>query len=570
MSDIKEYVITLKNPNDLDSFYNDLETVGGSSTVPDRAVPVYLRRPTSINTHYFLTDDEANLLKNDPRVKSIEIADIIRNSKKLNSQTGVFSKTVYTTPMDNSWKNWALLRCIEGIQRENWGDDGTPTQNATITIGPTGKNVDVIVVDGMSGVPNHPEFAVNDNGTGGTRYVQYNWFQLNAIVTSIDDDAATPLSTNYSYAPASVSGNANHGTHTAGTACGNTQGWARGANIYQIDPVSGTIDSLIIWDYIRAFHKNKPINPVTGRRNPTICNCSYGSTITFPGGPFGAVKEATYRTGGVSATGKSPYNSFTSAQLNSVGMYNYTSNGITYTAVPYYSPSEADDVTQAINDGIIIVGSAGNDSFCIDKIGGPDYENQFVAAYGSATAFYLWNQHRGSVPGSVPGVICVGAVDAGKIEKKGYYSNTGPRIDIFAPGTWIVSSFSNSSGGGWGNTITDSRNNSYYIGREIGTSMAAPQVTGVLACLLEIYQNMTPLEALKYIQYYSKLNQLTDSGGVGPTWTTDTTSLQGATNRYLYMPVEKPTSGPSYPKQNYNIRPTSGRMYPRVKRRLKG
>ena len=573
---LKEYVVTAKSMDDLESLYNDLETVGGTDTIPDREVSVYRRRPISQSTHYMLTDEEAVTLKNDPRVLNVEPMELILGSVKLHSykQTGTFSKTTYTTSMDASWKNWALLRCIEGVQRSNWGDDNTATQIATIDIGPTGKNVDVIILDGMCGVPNHPEFAVNADGTGGSRYIQYDWYQLNSVVSSIDDDAASLLTGSYSYAASASTDDANHGAHTAGTACGNTQGWARDANIYQMDPLSGSIDSLILWDYIRAFHRTKPINPETGRRNPTICNCSYGSSLTFPdtGLTLGAVKRATRRGTTTGPFATSPYTAFTSAQLNDVGMYNTTTSNVVYTSVPYYVTANAADVAAAIAEGIIVVGSSGNESFYVDNSTGQDYNNNFLASYGFLpTSFYTWYQHRGSSPASVPGAICVGAVGAGQVERKASYSNTGDRIDIFAPGTWITSSWANSTPGSWGNIIADSRNGSYYISRSIGTSMAAPQVTGVLACILELYPNMTPAEATAYIKYYAKTNQLTDATGLSsPGWTSNTQSMQGATNRFLFMPREKQLSGAAYPKVNYNIRPTSGSVYPRVKRRIRG
>lgn len=573
---MEEYVVTCRSMEDLESFYDDMETPGGDLYIPDRAVPVYRRRPLSQNTHYMLTAEEAEQIRQDPRVLDVAPAQLIRSSVKLHSynQTGNFSRSPYTDAMDAGYKNWALLRCLEGVQRSGWGSDGTKNQTATINLRPTGKNVDVIIIDGISGVPNHPEYAVNADGTGGSRYVQYDWYQLNSIASSLDDDAAALLTGPYTYVPSpSSAGNANHGAHTTGTVAGNTQGWARDANIYQIGPLGeSNLDTLILWDYVRAFHRNKPINPATGRRNPTICNCSYGSTLTFPnvGATLGAVKQANRRGTTVGAFGTSPYTPFTAAQLNSVGMYNTTSGGTVYTAVPYYVTSTAADVTQAINDGIIIVSSSGNDSFFVDQPTGLDYNNWFVAAYGTDTSFYLWYQHRGTVPSAVPGVICVGAADATATEKKGYYSNCGPRVDVHAPGTWIVSSVADSTGEGWGPTIQDSRNSSYYIGRSIGTSMASPQVAGVLACVLEVYPSMTPAQALTYIQTYAKTGQLSDTGGVSPTWTSDTQSLQGAPNRFLYLPKETPSTGPAWPKQNYWIRPSTGRTYPRSKIRRYG
>jgi subtilisin family serine protease len=574
MTEPEEYVVTCVSMEDLDSLYNDLETIGGNEAIPDRIVPVYRRRPLSQNTHYMLTEEEALALSQDLRVLDVKPVKLIDSSRKLCSytQTGTFSKSPYTDAMDPSYRNWALLRCIEGAPRSGWGSDSTKDQTATITIGPTGKNVDFIGMDGICGVPNHPEFAVNADGSGGSRYVQYDWYQLNAIATSLDDDTATLLSGSYSYSGDSAS-DANHGAHITGTVAGNTCGWARDANIYQLGPLGQQgIGSTIIWDYVRAFHRNKPINPATGRRNPTICNCSYETTLTFPTPSLTlySVVQANRRGTTSGPFGSSPYTPFTSSQLNAVGMYNTTTAGTVYTNVPWFLAAESADITQAINDGIIIVAAAGNSSFFMDKSTGPDYANWFIAAYGTATSFYLWNQHKGCAISSTAGVICVGAIDSTVTEKKAYYSNTGPGVDIYAPGTWIVSSLSTSTGG-WGNGYTspDSRNSSYYIGREIGTSMAAPQVTGILACLLEIYPNMTPATALSYITGYAKTAQLTDPGGTSPSWTSDTTSLQGSSNRYLYLPQERPTNGEMYPKQNSMNRPSSGILYPRTGIRLR-
>ena len=587
MDDLQEYVITCVSMEDLESLYNDLETMGGSDAIPERVVPVYRRRPLSQNTHYMLTHEESELLSQDLRVLDIKLYKLIESSRVLNSytQTGNFSKTPANAAMDPSYRNWALLRCIEGIQRTGWGNSQTWTsaysytaatytsenQNATITVGPTGKNVDVIVMDGICGVPNHPEFAVNPDGTGGSRYIQYNWFLLNSIVTSLDDDAATKLTGAYSYAVDSVVGNANHGANTTGIVAGNTCGWARDANIYQIGTIGQQgIGSLIFWDYIRAFHRNKPINPVTGIKNPTICNCSYGNAIQWPNfvagaGSTGYITQTERR--GVIQGNYTTGTALTQSQLNSAGIYNTNS----VAAVPLWIDADAADITQAINDGIIIVASAGNEAQYIDKSTGLDYNNRFIALYNNGVGIYpyYWSYHRACAVSGTPGVICVGATDANATERKAWFSNTGPRVDIFAPGAWIVSSASTLNGDWSGKSSPDSRNSSYYIGRQMGTSQSAPQVTGVLACLLEIYPTMTPAQALSYITSMAKTSQLSDTGGTSPTWTSDVYSLQGGPNKYLFMPQERPSKGSMYPKQNHMLRPTSGVMYPRRRVRIR-
>ena len=79
MSDIKEYIVTLQNFEDLESFYEDMESPGGALYIPNRAVEVALKRSTSRNTHYYLTDDEATALRNDSRVSAIMFQDSSEN-----------------------------------------------------------------------------------------------------------------------------------------------------------------------------------------------------------------------------------------------------------------------------------------------------------------------------------------------------------------------------------------------------------------------------------------------------------------------------------------------------------
>jgi subtilisin family serine protease len=200
-----------------------------------------------------------------------------------------------------------------------------------------------------------------------------------------------------------------------------------------------------------------------------------------------------------------------------------------------------------------MVGAASNDYTKIDIPGGQDYNNYFtVGGTGGGSGYY----HRGSSPGRATGVICVGSVDALSTEYKATYSNCGPRIDIFAPGSRIISSVNI-------NGTADGRNATYMLNKLSGTSMASPQVTGVLACVLEAYPSMTPAEAKEYIIAYAKLGQLTETGG----GLDDYQSLQGAANRYLAYHKERPTEGGVHPKLTYKPRPSSGAVYPRVQRR---
>ena len=69
----REYVVTLKDYSDLEEFYDDMETPGGNLYIPGRKVECALRREISRNTHYMLTDDEAEEVGKDPRVLACEL-----------------------------------------------------------------------------------------------------------------------------------------------------------------------------------------------------------------------------------------------------------------------------------------------------------------------------------------------------------------------------------------------------------------------------------------------------------------------------------------------------------------
>jgi subtilisin family serine protease len=341
--------------------------------------------------------------------------------------------------------------------------------------------------------------------------------------------------------------------HAAGTVAGNRQGWAKKASIYNINPYSSNTNvdqfwGFIMWDYIRAFHKNKPINPITGRRNPTICNGSYGSVIEFPSIRTGPITEIFYRGTTYTPSGAT----FTDAQLENFGIF-VPQPGVAET--PFYSESIAADIEDAIADGIIVVASAGNSYSYVDVPGGIDYDNYFLAEFDGIE--YAWYFNRGTSPAAVPGVICVGAIGSLVDESKAVFSNTGPRIDIFAPGQNITSSVLQATS--QDPAFLDPRNPSFRNAKNSGTSMSSPQVAGVLACFLETYPRMTPDQALDFIVTKSKKGVITDTnGGI-----TDDTALNGAENRYLFYLPERPTDGTMYPKENYGLRTSQGQVFPR-------
>jgi hypothetical protein len=235
---------------------------------------------------YELTKEQVLLLESNPLIKSVEptLDRLPAIPEDDWEQTARFYRSyqsrTLTADSNPQNKNWALLRCTEGVTRPNWGATefvghftGTEVQlqSATIDVTSSGKNVDVVIVDSGHVPANFFEFQKNPDGTGGSRVIQYNW---NQHLPELIGSSGPP--TDYS-----SNTNGEHGTMVASFAAGNTQGWARDANIYTFayahdwDPRVASPAS-----YIRAFHRNKPINPVTGRKNPTIINNSWSYRFT--------------------------------------------------------------------------------------------------------------------------------------------------------------------------------------------------------------------------------------------------------------------------------------------------
>jgi hypothetical protein len=433
----------------------------------------------------------------------------------------------------------------------NWGSDGTTEiSNKTITTTASAKNVDVVIVDSHIN-PNHPEFAVNPDGSGGSRVNQFNWFSYNSVLGYGSNGT-------YTYSSSGASPNSNHGTHVAGTVAGNTQGWARDANIYNMafsDSLSGVTDwDEKLWDYLRHFHKNKAINSATGRRNPTITNHSWGYS-------YGSINLSTLTS--VRYRGTVTSLSGTDSQKKSV----LEDNGVPVPANTYLYRTPARvaavdaDIQDAIADGVIVISSAGNSYWNCDTSSGNDYDN-----YTSGSGGTVYHS-RGSTPGSADNVICVGSIGSKVAEYKSDFSNWGERVDIFAPGSDIISAVydqSSASADGYGSLPQDPRNSSYYLASISGTSMASPQVCGVIACLAESEPNITQTQVR---EYFSENYFLQNIGTTGTINHSTYEALGDSANKYLFYFQKRKQTGSLQqtivgPRNNN----TSGVKYPRTNR----
>lgn len=502
----REYIVTLHNYDELDMFYKDMEDPSNNNYTPDRPVTLVDRREISRNTHYMLTDQEAADLRQDPRVISVELAPdevgIIMGPCWAVQDPSIQTFDKSTSTGASTARNWGLYRCTQAasptINGSAWGYGGVTTINSALQLQPTGKNVDVVILDYGIPDPAHPEYAVNADGTGGSRLKYYNW---------IPGTTYTTIPTN------GTDVSSFHSWHCSGTVAGNRQGWARDANIY----VASLGINSNIFDYVRQWHINKAINPVTGRKNPTVINMSIGSALPYA--PIDSTVSGWNRTrlSRVFYRGQFYYPPFTDSQLTSWGM-------LPGESWPVISTSWVADMQDAFANGIITVCAAGNSNWRIDTVGGEDYDN--YATYSGVNLYIS----RGATPGRLGTAdasqpICVGALGSNANETRAGFSNYGAGIDLYAPGENIVSSVSRIKGS------PDPRNANYGQAYASGTSMATPQITGIIASMMEINPAWNQQQARAWIISNAKQNQMRETDTFGNTY-----SLGGGANRLAYFP----------------------------------
>ena len=496
----KEYIVSLNKGVDYEAFNQEMIASTGAGDIPSRVVSVANARPASQrNTHYSLTDAEANTLAADGRVYAVELRPDLRDDlvmTRFATQTGDFSKTTLDR---GNFINWGLLRS-NNAQNTYTGAATTGGYDYTLD----GSGVDIVISD--SGIQaDHPDF-YDYNGV--SRVQQINWYAESGV-------AGTQSANHYR----DYDG---HGTHVAGIAAGLTYGWAKNAKIYalKVNGLEGSGDSgtgiaiVDCFDVIKEWHNNKPNDPSTGVPRPTIVNMSWGY-----GGYFSGISGGSYRgtpwSGSARDTAKGMVGRF-----DGVGQR----YGTRVASVDV-------DVEELIAAGVHVCIAAGNTSQKVDLTTGDDYNNYFTKTASGATAFYY---NRGGSPYSVNAHM-VGNIDsnihADGLEQKAESSETGPGVSIYAPGTNILSSTSTTNK--WG--VSDGPyplNDSYLITNISGTSMASPQVAGVVGLYSQINPAATPAAALNYVSTNAKTAKLYDTAS-----TTDyaiARSLLGSTNKFIF------------------------------------
>jgi subtilisin family serine protease len=273
------------------------------------------------------------------------------------------------------------------------------------------------------------------------------------------------------------------------------------------DSVTGIPDTQA-FDLIKLWHINKPVNPNTGYKRPTVVNMSWGYNSSFTN-----ITGGVYRTEPWTGTSRR-------TDYGMIGQF----DGSKFLFDTRQLSADV-DTEEMLDAGIHICVSAGNSSMKIDIPGGLDYGNFFSAQRldGATIVSVDYFYHQGGSPYGENALV-VGSSDSvvfdATTEQKSTFSNCGQGVSVYAPGSRIMSATST--------TNSFSNDEAYYANASFrqlninGTSMSAPQVAGLAALRLQLDPKLTPaqlkaiiIEDSQTVMYSTNLdNDYTDNRSI--------------------------------------------------------
>ena len=514
----REYTVVANTREHLPALEADITASSGAGPIPNRSVDIANPRPGSrIQTHFMLTDAEAEELRKDPRVRAVEIPPDQRDDISIGLNATQTARFYRGSGLNTEYANWGLRRCVSTFN--NYYDTNTSTRLTEVEgayeYAIDGTGVDVVIQD--SGIdPDHPDW---NDASGVSRLQQIDWYVESGLPGTQSVNHYRDLD--------------GHGSHCASIAAGKLYGWAKGAHIYSqklagletLQGADGTGISITdAFDCIRLWHNAK----TNGR--PTVVNMSWGYGANVTGDPTSGVYRGTAWTYGVDYTSRSQLQAATGVSQNYF-------NGGTSHRIPVRIVSVDAEIDDMITDGIHICIAAGNNLHKTDLPGGADYDNEVTFSGTNRT------YHRGSSPYSLDAFM-VGNIDSGfqsssgtedptqSLDQTAVSTTRGPGVNIFAPGTNIMAATSTNYDTGSYTTIGYPGDDAFPIMSIGGTSMAAPQVAGVVAQHLQVFPDLTPAQMQTRIFADSQAVMFTTGSDTDYNRIYD--SLMGAPNRVLY------------------------------------
>ena len=387
------------------------------------------------------------------------------NKLKFHTDASTIINPNTSTTVSTAHHNWGLAQMTQN----------STTLSTNFTYSQTGANVDCVIMD-TGIVVGHPEF--NDlSSNSSSRINQINWGGTQGASFYTDSNG--------------------HGTHVAGTMAGRTQGWARDAQIYSFPTNLGSVTygyPASSMGYITSWHNSK------GTGKPTVVNMSWATSTYYPPNhPSHFITTAAWDPSNIPdsqyhMTRSSSYDTLVK-NMNNAGIVTVCSAGNDNERV--YDSTES-----GWNSGYWYFFDSGNDmGYGVgEKIYKEDASAYNPAVYGTGS--------RSGTPGAPPGgsynnTIYFQPTNNGQspsnawIESgtttrhdiavqahdhtlaKASFSNYGEPFTVWAPGTRIVSSYINSG------SAVQIGSTGYYVNKLQGTSMASPQVAGVIACYFD-------------------------------------------------------------------------------------
>jgi len=524
-----EYIVVTQKGIDVANLDYDLQRDTSlddgvdNSVVPGRSVDVVDARPANNRmTHYDLTDEEASALSNDARVLIVEQKPDQDTIELFGTQTADFQRSS-TNGADDV--NWGTYRHTQYPYTYTSANSNSQDYNYTLD----GTGVDLVVQDDGVQV-DHPEW---EDANGVSRFQQIDWYAVTGL-------SGTMPASHYLNTTADSNAAGAHGSHCAGIAAGKTYGWAKNAKIYSLRIFGGSGHAIgnDRYDLIRLFHEQKPVDPDTGFKRPTIVNQSWGYSWYYKNGQFGSSQIQTLFYRGV--------NQGVAAQAWTSGVF------AQYGAVTSKHPMSytvADVEQEQLTDsGVICVKAAGNSYHpCAGSDTGQKGDTIYNSYYtlpetwaGYITAGNPIFYNRPSSPHSLD-TLWVANITQDQYGSEEYLrqdSERGARIDISAAGSQITSATSSASV--YGTKQNYPPNTSYSIARISGTSMAAPQITGMGALWLQANPGGTAQELKEFLSLNAK-DALYNSGNADSFNASNSIPrLYGAPNKIAYWPWNSP------------------------------